>query len=361
MKDLRLPVATLLAVAVLAASAGISRAHSPTGVFSSGWQSGGGLSHSVPSYFHWSGFSTTPDLQVRDGVEAALEVGWANSATNNSKGMLFASSASGPATVFFSTTTDVDACNAYTHWQGCAILISPSDGTWKIWIHKGDFPFCENSLASGCRLAERIAIHETGHIGGSLTENEDIQANTVMQSVTGAPTYPKTGWDTTTERRCDEARLQIRYDVRNLAGPYADCFDHVTNHGTFGMVTDLTEAPASYTACSGDVVTVSGRLQIHAGHYGREYTTNVYELDANPLSGRVISIDRNGGAYTSATADATSGDDWSKAISSTVISTVTYTYSAQFDRTANTTAMVTGLDSSPSRSFTITWVAGGAC
>ena len=127
------------------------------------------------------------------------------------------------------------------------------------------------------------------------------------------------------------------------------------------MVTDLTEAPSSVTACSGDVVTVSGRLQVHDGHYGRQYSTGHYELDGNPLSGRILTIERSGNSYSSTTASGLGGDNWSKGISSSVLVNTTYTYTVQFARANNTSAMITGLDSSPTRTFTITWIAAGAC
>ena len=341
--------------------------HSPGGG-SASWQKVGGasLKYTAPSYYKWSGFDN-PEVQA--GVKSAIEVGWSDANTNNSKSMTFDYQSGSAATVFFATTTEITACNAYSGWQGCAWLIDPSQGLWKMWIHK-TLTWCENGLVNNCLLAERVAIHEMGHIGGYLNENDGAsQADSVMPSSAGAPRWrttanggPQTGWDTDTLQRCDEARMQINYDVKNTAGPYADCFDHVTNHGTFGMKTDLSVAATTYQACVGQTVTVSGRLQIYPGHYGRELgnpPNDTYHLDKNPLTSRVLSLTKEGAAAGTATATSASGNNWSKSLSSSIYGSFDFT--VKFDRNANTSLLRSGLDSSSTRSFSITWVPVSVC
>jgi hypothetical protein len=276
------------------------------------------------------------------------------------------------ATVYMANTTEVTACNNTSGWQGCAWLISATDAEWKMWIRKSE-TFCEEGLVNGCLCGERVAIHEMGHVGGYFPECDSCsQDNSVMQSATGAPRWhtvaqggPGDGFDHFELQQCDQARMQIEYDVDTASGPYADCFNHVTNHGTFGMLTDLTlSSPTSVTVCSGSTVTATGRLQLHAGHYGRELGSppnGTYHLDKNPLANRLVSISRNGSAYTSTLADATSGDNWSKALAATVSVTTTYSFVAQFVRADNTSTMRRGLDASPARSFSITWVRPTDC
>jgi hypothetical protein len=355
------------ALVILVGSGATVSAHLPTGGDTASWQKAGGVNfkYTPPSGFAWSGFGTGT-ANVKAGIENALEVGWDDLDTNNSNHMTFASGG-GPATVFWSTTTEVAGCNQYATWQGCTWLIDPASGSWKMWFHK-TLTYCEDGLVNDCILAERVAIHEVNHAGGFLEENDAApQSDSVMQSSSGVPHWhttgqggPDVGWNTTTIRRCDEARMQILYDVHDLFGPYADCFDHVTNHGTYGMKTDSTMPTTTYAACSGDTVNVGGRVQIHAGHYGRELGSppnGTYHLDKNPLQSRVVSITRQGSSYTTATATgAASGNDWSKAISTTTSVTITYNYTALFDRNANSTTLRAGLDSSPAVSFTITWV-----
>lgn len=315
-----------------------------------------GLVTSGPSTFKWGG-AGYPGW-FTSGMQDVMEVNWADPDDNNSASIRFDHSTTGQARIYFATTTDVAECNSQA-WQGCALL---SGWTWKLWIRQNLWTWCQDQSVTGCLDVERVGIHEAGHIGGFLAENEDTPGNTVMQSEDGVPPMAEPGWAMHTLRRCDHARMQMLYDVDDLFGPYGDCFDHVPNAGTYGMEVDLTQAPTSKTVCSGTPVTVSGRLDVADGHYGRVYADGSYRLDGNPLAGRTITIKRNGFAYTTAIAgSSTTGNNWTKVITQTVSSTTTYSFTAQFVRPGTPTAMETGLDSSNIRSFSITVVEPADC
>ena len=360
----------VVAVGIALAFPASTIAHSPT-PGSHSWQKVGGDPKYTPppSKYKTTGFGDDP--LVKAGVNEAIEVGWADP-DNNSDSMRFLNDQNGVATVYFTNTTDVTDCNNVAGWQGCAWLISPADGEWKMWIRKSE-SFCEEGLVNGCLLAERVTIHEMGHVGGYFPENEGLQDNTVMQSATGAPRWytaanggPRDGWDHTELMRCDQARMQVEYDVDVYSGPYADCYDHVNHHGVFGMKTDLDSLNSnSFSACVGQAVTVTGRLDIRSGefaHYGRELgnpPNGTFHLDGNPLANRVLSFTKDGNSAGTATADGTSGTNWSKSFGSAVSGIFDFT--VVFDRDANTSLMRRGLDSSATRNFSITWIPQQVC
>ena len=156
--------------------------------------------------------------------------------------------------------------------------------------------------------------------------------------------------------------MQIEYDVDLFAGPYADCFDHVQNHGTFGLKTALTVGSTLYQGCVGGSVTVGGRLDIFDGEYGRERGSppnGSFHLDGNPLASRVLTFTKSGAGAGTATATTASGNNWSKTFPYTSLGTFQFT--VVFDRDANTILMRRGLDSAPLRTFTISWQVNNPC
>lgn len=196
----------------------------------------------------------------------------------------------------------------------------------------------------GCPDAGRASIHEIGHIGDLGHTTSTVWAESRVQ---GGPTiwFPFNNtatWDKRTLGRCDEAALQLRYDVEDKAGDYSRCLDHVNNavQGV-GLATTLSAAPTSTSVCNGATVTVSGRLEV-AGYasYG--------ELANNGLWGRTVWIDRGSTPnYTSTTVTSGSGNNWSKSFAH---SNITYNYVAHYESPSTD-----GLADSPNRAFSITW------
>jgi hypothetical protein len=132
-------------------------------------------------------------------------------------------------------------------------------------------------------------IHEAGHIGG-LDHNESTYVNTVMNA--GPPTKPASGapyngWNYQELRRCDTAGLQLAYGVGSLAGPYADCFDHVPNATTIGLKTRITTSPSTTIACVGEAVTFSGVLEVLVDD------TNYDELSGSDLASRLVKLQKS--------------------------------------------------------------------
>jgi hypothetical protein len=187
-------------------------------------------------------------------------------------------------------------------------------------------------------------IHEPIHVTFGTAHNEQGTTNTVFSA--GQPSYANTGGSITTLRRCDEAAAQLAYDLRDMAGPYGDCFDDIPNAGSTGLVTDLTVTTTVFEVCQGTPKTINGRLQVH------DYSS-YYELGANPLKGRKVYFDVNGAVKaTSTTATEASGNNWGATF--TNASYGTRSYVAHFDAAS-------GLAASPNRSFSITWVPAALC
>lgn len=290
-------------------------------------------------------------------MTTAFGTDWPASAYNNTRMPTFSYNSSGAGTVWYEGTTPVPACGygPTTAWIGC----SSNWGTtsWNVWLrdfgenpHSPTWGWYDTGSCSGtCFESRRVALHEIEHVALAVGSHDSQgEANTIMGSAT--PSYPNTGWNTHRIQRCDESAAQLLYDVGTSAGPYADCFDHTTNHGTYGLVTSATVAATSYGACTGYGVTVTGRLAIK--------TDSAYQaLTNNPLTNRTLSFDRRpvGGSWTtdvtSTAATSASGDNWAKTFSSS--SSVTYEFRGHFRGVGEGGEV--GLDSSYTPIFKITW------
>jgi len=289
------------------------------------------------STFKWA--ANVPSW-LKTSVSDVLETEWGDIGSNNSQDIRFAYDASGSATVYFQDTTGVTACDSVTGWQGCA----NGGGTvgWHMWIRANPtyYDWCELSNTTGCRLAARVAIHEAGHVGG-IQHYSASESYTVM--TTAAPANPSSGWSTSHLQPCDEARLQLLYDPATLSGAYSTCLDDLANSGPNGLVTDLSVP--SYTVCANVSATVTGRLNVH------DYDDYLV-LGNNNVAGRTVWIDRGATPkYTSATTTGVNGtsNNWSKTFAAA--SNITINYVAHYDRPSGE-----GLESSPDRAFSVTWL-----
>jgi hypothetical protein len=344
--------AAILSATALLLLPGVGSAHSPvTG--SPGWA---GKFDQGPSEFTWdssvSNWLKTPVRNVLLGT-------WADQTVNNYERIEFDEVAGGNGTILqISTIPPVLGCEDPA-WQGCAS--GGGSFNWDLYVRKGGtgYDWCQAPNPDPdlpCKDVRRVVIHELGHVGGVINHNNQSQDDTVMQT-NGAPNQGLDGWNHFAYQRCDAARMQIMYDVASLAGPYADCFDHVANACSNGLCTDLTATPTSTSVCRGDAVSVSGRLDIQPEHYGREWDPNKFHLDNNALANRIVTIERNGSAFGTAGASSASGANWVKSLTnSTVSSTTTYNYTAEFRRSAQSDLMKSGLSGSEVESFSITYV-----
>jgi hypothetical protein len=292
---------------------------------------------------------------VTTDVADTLGVDWSDPATNNSRVASFLFSSTGGGRVYYSSSM-TSPCSGNTVWLACAT--GGGTTTWEIHIRNLDgAPYDSwawydktNSCASGdvCFRLQRSLIHEPIHLTFGTTHSTQSQSDTVFTA--NQPSYSNPGGSTTLLRRCDQAATQLAYDLRDMAGPYGDCLDHITNATGSGLVTDLSVSPSTTSVCQGTPVTVSGRLQVH------DYSS-YKELGGNPLEGRSVRFDLDGAtnvATTVATDTAAPATNWSKTFSSATYGSRTYV--AHFDRSSGS-----GLASSPDASFTITWLPSSLC
>ena len=105
------------------------------------------------------------------------------------------------------------------------------------------------------------------------------------QYAVSPPHYGQSGYNVHHFLRCDLAGAQLRYGVYQHSGNIADCFDHITGHGTYGLISTLTVSPTSLTYCSGQTATFGGRLQIQS-------TSNYGQLSGMTLASKTLNFDR---------------------------------------------------------------------
>lgn len=292
---------------------------------------------------------------VTTDVADTLGVDWSNADTNNSRGPSFSFASTAAARVLY-TASMTSPCSGSPIWLACAM----GGGTtgWEIHIRNLDAaPYATwawydktNSCDSGdtCFRLQRSLIHEPIHLAFGTEHSTQAQSDTVFTA--NQPSYSNSGGSTMLLRRCDQAATQLAYDLKDMAGAYGDCFDHIANATASGLATDLTVVPPSGSVCQGTVVTVSGRLQVH------DYSS-YKELGGNPLEGRSVRFDVDGtanAASTTATDAAAPATNWSRAFSSATYGSRTYV--AHFDRST-----ASGLASSPDATFTITWLPASLC
>jgi hypothetical protein len=332
----------MLAAALSVTSAAPTIGHSPTPApYGRSWSTS---EVAAGSTYDWD--STVP-AWLKSPLQDVLEGQWASNTSNNSRHIAFRRAAGGEATVSFTNVTGVVACNNVPGWLGCAS--GAGSPGWRIWIRRNpNLPWCQLSLVNGCWDVERIAIHEAGHVGGFLDHMDTSQADTVM---TPAPvTRPNYGWNVHRLQRCDEARMQLLYDVASSSGGYADCFDHIAGHGPTGLYSSLSAVAPVTADCYGAGLTASGRLAIKTdGNYG--------VLGGNTLTARTVWFDRRlkGSAtwtpdYASVVSDASSSSNWARTftVSSTARGATTYEFRAHFKGES-------GVDADYSPTFSLTW------
>lgn len=222
-------------------------------------------------------------------------------------------------------------------------------GDWRWWDRAATCLTATGARAGGCWLVGRAMIHEAGHAIPAFGHDGQSEAETVMRSA--SPQVGTAGGARTTYERCDEAALQLIWDLADLAGPYADCLDHVDGAGTAGLRTTLSVGSTGYRACTGSTAAVGGRLATAAdSRYGR--------LSGNPLAGRRVVVDRKPRSATTWTAGvdaivataALTGANWTRALASPSGLAGTWDYRARFggDRSLDPAGPVT---------FSVTWAA----
>jgi hypothetical protein len=281
---------------------------------------------------------------VETAMNSGLQSRWEQN--NNSDGPRFDHAQStGTGRLFYDTATGVFECDRQA-WIGCAANGGLSN--WKIWLRKDQFTFCEVSSVTGCFLAKRVILHEAEHITLGVGSHDEQSAN-VTNMNSESPSKPNAGWDSNEPRSCDEAALQLRYGLGDLAGPYSGCLDHAPGHGNDGLITRLSLSTTDGTTCAGDSISRSGQLQTKTD-------TDYDRLSSVNIAQRTIWIDRDAGANGSWTNDwasdstnSTGGNNWSHSFSENPAVTTSYAYRVHFKGQ-------TGLDPDYSATFVLTFL-----
>lgn len=310
--------------------------------------------------YRWG--ATTYPTWATSSAGAAL-AGYATLPDNNSRGPRPVYSTSGTATVLY-TAASSSPCNSLQNlqWLQCAtnggttsfrIHIRNFDGApygdWR-WYDKVSSCLTPSGVrASGCWLVGRAMIHEAGHAIPTFGHDPQAETETVMNAI--SPQVGAPGGSRRTFQRCDEAALQLLWDLSDFSRGYADCFNEIAGHGVRGLITRVSAGGTSFTACLRAARTVTGRLATAAD-------SRYQKLSDNPLAGRTLRFDRKrridstwtAGAESAIVGAAVTGADWTRSFASPSSTGGTWDYRAHFDGDV-------GLDPSNAVQFSITWSA----
>jgi len=315
----------------------------------------------LPVPYRWGGAGYPAWLTA--AAQDSLDTKYRSWNDNNSHAPRPLYSSTGASVVTYSTAK-LSPCNPdpNAQWLQCAtgwgtssfqIFVRDLDlapySDWRWWDKASSCVKSNGYTASGCWYLRRAMIHEAGHAIASFGHDWQTEDDTVMRSI--SPQVSAYGGTHVVFQRCDQAALQLLWDVADPARPYGDCFDHVAGHGVRGLITTATTNGTSFAACLGTTRTVGGRLAVKIEPlYGR--------LSNNPLAGRTLWFDRKRRVDTTWTLRAESavpfaadsGTNWTRSFMAPISTGGTWDYRAHFDGGP-------GLDPSNAPVFSITWAA----
>ncbi len=172
--------------------------------------------------------------------------------------------------------------------NGIACFTRTAPTSFTMWLREqghvfdwGTLKWCQTytTAPNGCYDAETVALDEFGHIEilnhHANFANDSDYTDAVVQ--TFSRTKPSVGWNMHALGVCDVATLQREYDMQTWAAKYAAC-------GSLG--TTLTVAAPAAVAYGGSVTIVATLKVTDLAAYKR--------LGANPVSGRVVSLQTKG-------------------------------------------------------------------
>lgn len=203
--------------------------------------------------------------------------------------------------------------------------------------------WCESSNTfGGCTHVRRAVLHELGHVLDLDHHPDSSEKLSVMYYI--LPGRDSAGHETTGSLThqylaCDQARLQLDYDVTSDERSYSPCLPGVP------IKTTLTISTVGGDVCASDSARVAGRLKVGPGNG---------KLSGNNLGSRRVDIQRravSGGAFaTVATVMTRSNGEWSKEVGAPAAGT--YVWRVRF-------AGDTGVSGATSPLVSIRWV--GTC
>jgi hypothetical protein len=226
--------------------------------------------------WRWHGTESPPSW-----IRAALSAATADAGSSRrSRSPVFRYDGGSPSTFRYTTAFPSGGCSEAI---ACASYVVPDSWTVRLRPHGyqfrwGTLRWCQAQLADGCFDAERVALHELGHVVG-IDHPESggfhLRAfDTIMHQL--SPARPASGWSAHAYGPCDAATLQVRYGVPSWSAPISGCHD---------LETTLDLVPSAWTVGRGAIVTFTATLRIGARDaYGR--------LSGNALSGRVVELRR---------------------------------------------------------------------
>ena len=284
----------------------------------------------VPVYDRWFPWSVlsfrfhstdTPPAWMRDAIQAA-----ADDATDTSKSLspIFTQTDGGANGVIRYTSSFPSSCLN-------AIACASHDGdAWTLRMRPqgydfrwGELHWCQKTSADGCFDAERVALHEFGHVVG-LDHPEAAgfrlsPSSTVMHQV--SPSRPHSSWDRHGFGSCDVASLQEQFGTPTMSTLIAACND--------------VDTRISLSASDNQIV-AGGRLVLRATLKVRSDDADYGHISGMRLNGRSVQLRRrpagSSGAWT------TSWMTWAEApglYTITLYPRATYEYQAVFSSPDN--------------------------
>ncbi len=186
----------------------------------------------------------------------------------------------------------------------------------------GELRWCQKTNADGCFDAERVALHEFGHvIGLDHPEAAGFRLSpsyTVMHQVT--PSRPHTSWNRHGFGSCDVASLQEQYGTPTMSTLIAACND---------VTTVLTLSASASQVTAGDRLVLSATLKVKSdSDYG--------QISGMRLNGRSVQLRRRPAGSTGAWT--TSWMTWAESpglYTTTLYPRATYEYLAVFSAPDN--------------------------
>ncbi len=153
----------------------------------------------------------------------------------------------------------------------------------------GELRWCQKATSDGCFDAERVALHEFGHVVGlDHPETAGFRLSpsyTVMHQVT--PSRPHSSWDRHGFGSCDVASLQEQYGLPTMSTHIAGCNDVDTR-------ISLSTSASRLTAGSKLVLTATLRIRSDSAKYR--------EISGIRLNARSVQLKRrpagSSGAWT---------------------------------------------------------------
>jgi hypothetical protein len=206
-------------VVLLCATTTVALGHTPT--------AGGSRGSFASNQLVYYKFGGSYPSWATTAITSEYETYYDDPDTNNSLSPRLDHSTSGSATAYYYNSL-TSPCTGSPEWLGCAPG-SPYGGTgnFRVYVrnlasapHPNDWGWYENdSSCSGdsvCFYMKRVVLHELGHAVLGLSHDGQGESNTVMGSIT--PWNANTGWTRREWLRCDQARAQLLWGARVVAG-----------------------------------------------------------------------------------------------------------------------------------------------